>query len=129
MVAAICALLGSVLVTAALELSVGPADQMADYHVEYRWGEHRRELPKQHLLGETVLMTRHDGLRFLCHIPRLPDDTEDRDGKPADTPSALDLLSPLSQTCIYRVPCSSRAEPRVVADRWLTGCADDHPRM
>jgi hypothetical protein len=100
-------LLGAVTASLA-ELSGASLDRI-NHHVEYHYlddehqGGGKEEAAYLAPRGQEVIMTRHDGTRFNCTLPRVEPSASSGQTPNVPRPSVVSLLAPLKHNCLYRV--------------------------
>jgi hypothetical protein len=89
------------------DLSASSGLDEVNYHVEYQYrqdddyGTTGDDLTPRG--GHEVMMTRHDGTRFVCTLPGVVAPEPDGQSPNLPRPSIASLLAPLKQNCLYRV--------------------------
>jgi hypothetical protein len=95
--------------TASLAELSGAGLDRVNHHVEYHYldDEHQGGGGKEEAYlaprGQEVIMTRHDGTRFNCTLPRVEASASSGQTPNVPRPSVVSLLAPLKHNCLYRV--------------------------
>ena len=116
-------LLGAVTASLA-ELSGASLDRI-NYHVEYHYLDDEHQGGKEEAAylaprGQEVIMTRHDGTRFNCTLPRVEASASSGQTPNVPRPSVVSLLAPLKHNCLYRVTHARRTTHDTHATHLLT---------
>lgn len=105
----VCLCLLSAATASLAELSGAGLDRV-NHHVEYHYldDEHQgggggKEEAYLAPRGQEVILTRHDGTRFNCTLPRVEASASSGQTPNVPRPSVVSLLAPLKHNCLYRL--------------------------